>query len=92
MTTPILGSILIFNESLYHGEKLGHSLINPNQIRHFGIELWDNTYDRHHNLLIKVDDTLNTEMVYEGTKCQFESRAPTQEELSTCPHYDMTFK
>ena len=29
--------ILIFNESLYYGPKLDHSLINPNQIRNYGI-------------------------------------------------------
>ena len=85
-------SIIVFNESLYYGKNLGHSLINPNQIRHFGIDLWDNAYDRNHDLSIEVDDTLNVEMTYEGTKCQFKSRAPTQEELSTCPHYDMTSK
>ena len=33
--------LLIFNEALYYGTKLDHSLINPNQIRSFGIDLWD---------------------------------------------------
>ena len=28
--------ILIFNEALCMGESLQHSLINPNQLRHFG--------------------------------------------------------
>ena len=85
-------SIIIFNESLYYGDKLGLRLINPNQIRHFGIDLWDYALNRNHNLSIKVDDTLNIEMAYESTKCLFESRSPTHEELSTYPHYDMTSK
>ena len=37
--------ILVFNESLYYGTKLKHSLINPNQIRHNGIDFWDNPFD-----------------------------------------------
>ena len=32
--------ILIFNESLYYGPKLGHSLLNPNQIRVNGLGFW----------------------------------------------------
>ena len=66
-------SILVFNKILYYGDKLGHSLINPNQILHFGIDLWDNAYGRNHDLSIEVDDILNVEMTYKGTKCQFES-------------------
>ena len=31
--------ILIFNEALYMGESLEHSLINPNQLRHYGVQV-----------------------------------------------------
>ena len=37
--------ILVFNESLYYGLKLNHSLINPNQLRHYGIKCNDNPYE-----------------------------------------------
>ena len=37
--------ILIFNQALYFGSSLYHSLINTNQIRHFGILVSDNSYD-----------------------------------------------
>jgi len=37
--------ILVFHESLYYGTKLDHSLINPNQVRHYGIPFWDNPFD-----------------------------------------------
>ena len=36
---------LIGNQSLYFGASLDHSLINTNQIRHFGILVSDNPYD-----------------------------------------------
>jgi len=32
--------ILIVNEALYFGQQMDHSLINPNQIRHFGIPVF----------------------------------------------------
>ena len=38
--------ILVFNESLYYGTQLDHSLINPNQVRAFGIDFWDNPFDK----------------------------------------------
>ena len=38
-------SILIINEALYFGPEMDHSLINPNQIRHYGIPVSDDAYD-----------------------------------------------
>ena len=37
--------IIVFNEALYIKE-MEHTLINPNQCRHFGAEVQDNPYDR----------------------------------------------
>ena len=37
--------ILVINEALYFGQEMDHSLINPNQIRHFGIPVSDNAYN-----------------------------------------------
>ena len=37
--------IIIINEALYFGSSMDHSLINPNQIQHFGIPVSDDTYD-----------------------------------------------
>ena len=37
--------ILLIHEALYYGDKLSHSLINPNQIRNNDVEFWDNPYD-----------------------------------------------
>ena len=32
---------IVINEALYYGTKLDHSLINPNQIRAYGVPFWD---------------------------------------------------
>ena len=41
--------ILVINEGLFYGNKMDHSLINPNQIRAYGIPLSDNAYDTSQN-------------------------------------------
>jgi len=37
--------IIIINEALYFGDGMDHSLVNPNQIRAFGLEVYDNPYE-----------------------------------------------
>ena len=48
-------SILIFNEALWMPE-LENSLMNPNQLRHFGIEVQDNPYHQDPMTIHKDDD------------------------------------
>jgi hypothetical protein len=82
--------ILVFNESLYYGSKLDHSLINPNQVRAYGISFWDNPYDPDRGLCIDVDDSLQIPLHPVGTKIQFSTRVPTPQELQHCEHIQMT--
>ena len=77
--------ILVFHESLYYGTKL-----NPNQIRHNGIDLWDNPFDTSKNIEIDIDRGPVIPMKFQGTKLTFTSRAPTDQELSSCERIDMT--
>ena len=37
--------ILVFNKGLWMGDKMEHTLVNPNQMLHFGIKVKDNPYD-----------------------------------------------
>ena len=82
--------ILVFHESLYYGNKLDHSLINPNQCRSSGIGFWDNPFDKTRDIMICVNDDLNIPLILHGTKITFNSRCPTAEELETCIHVDLT--
>ena len=45
-TSPITGrrSILIFNEALWLGDQMQHTLINPNQLRYYGLLVKDDPY------------------------------------------------
>jgi hypothetical protein len=82
--------ILVFNESLYYGDRLDHSLINPNQVRSYGIPFWDNPFDTSRALGIEVDDTLHIPMRTFGTKIAFRTRVPSEAELRDCEHVQMT--
>ena len=48
--------ILIFNETLYFGSSMDHSLINPNQMRASGIAVSDNPYDQVHGFGIDHEE------------------------------------
>lgn len=85
-----LSYILIVNEALYYGMKLDHSLINPNQVRHAGVDFWDNPYDYDHELSIDVDRGPFIPLKYDGTKLRFQSRAPSSHELETLQHIELT--
>ena len=60
--------LLIFNEALYYGSALDHSLINPNQVRSYGIPFWDNPFDHDRGLCIECNDELTIQMQQNGTK------------------------
>ena len=84
--------ILVFNEALFYGSKLDHSLINPNQLRSYGVHFWDNPYDENHQLSIDTPCGLFMPLMSKGTKIYFNSRVPTRYELENCAHIDMTSK
>ena len=83
--------ILVINEGLYYGNKMDHSLINPYQIRDYGISLWDNAYDQSRNgeLSIELDKAVKVRIRTQETKIIFESRAPTKEELQECTKIEL---
>ena len=37
--------LLVIDQAMYFGSRMSHSLINPNQIRHYGHSLCDDPYD-----------------------------------------------
>ena len=56
------------NEGLFYGNKIDRTIINPNQIRHYQIYYWDNTYDRLHNFSIVIPGVLVIPIFQIGTK------------------------
>ena len=70
--------IIIINEALFYGNKLDHSLINPNQVRFNGVGFWDDPYDDMDELGIEVyNKDITIPMHFSCTKLMFESTVPT---------------
>ena len=82
--------ILIFNELLYYWNKLNHSLINPNQLHHNGVNFYDNPWDSLHDLSIQIDRGPTIPLMYEGMKLILATHVSTQDELDNCTHIEMT--
>jgi hypothetical protein len=80
--------LLIIHEGLYFGTTLDHSLLNPNQLRHFGHTYQDNPYSTA-PLGITTDD-LFLPLHSSGTKIQFATRCPTDVEIRTLPSIELT--
>ena len=68
---------------LWFGTQMGHSLINPNQIREYGVPVHDDPYNKHqfgidgHEAFIPFNTM--------GTIVYFESRVPTDWESRNLP-------
>ena len=83
-------NILVVNKSLYFGESLYHSFINPNQIRNFGIPVSDNPYDSGRYFDINHGDQF-IPFKTEVSTLFFNSFVPTDAEINTCPHMVLTY-
>ena len=85
-------TILVFNEAIWMGDQLDHSLLNPNQLRHHGVVVQDNPYDAQSLHLSSYDDEYTIPMHADGTIIYFASRTPTDFELSHCHHIHLSSK
>ena len=81
--------ILVLYKSLYYGSKMKHSLVNPNYIQSNDLDFYENPA-RDEEFYFELYDNLKIPLQFQGTKCTFLSRVPTQQELETCQKFDMT--
>ena len=78
--------ILVLNEALWMGDSMEETLLNPNQLRHFGTIVNDNPMSDQPLSIITEDHEFSMALEMKGTIVGTDTRTPTQEELSTCPH------
>lgn len=71
--------LLLADQMLWFGDRLDHSLLNPNQMREFGITVRDNPFGD--DGLGITTDQVDIPFQLDGTVIYFESRVPTDEEL-----------
>ena len=81
--------ILILNQALYMPE-MRHTLINPNQMRAYNVEVQDNPYDHRPLMISTSDPDFIMCMKTKGTTVYFDSWAPSERDLHECPHIVLT--
>ena len=77
--------ILIFNEALYM-PTLDHSLINPNQLRHYQTTVQDNPYHEKGMHIVSPNEEITMCLESAGTTIFFDSWTPTLDDLESLPH------
>jgi len=80
--------ILEFGQGLWFGDRMSHSLINPNQCRSFGLSVCDDPTDNHRDIGMQLHDSYFLPFKMRGTTRYFDLRSPTIEKLESC----QTFK
>ena len=82
---PIL---LVFNKALWMGDRLHHTLINPNQLRSYGVDVQDNPFAKE-DLAIITDDYI-IPLATQDTTIFCDMRSPTEVELQQLPRVVLT--
>ena len=80
--------LLIFHESLWMGNKLDHTLVNPNQLRAYSVSMQDNPFDAK-PLSITTNDA-SVELYSEGMIICGDTRTPTESKLGRLPWLILT--
>ena len=80
------GYILVFNEALWMGDSLPHSLINPNQLRAYGTLVQDNPFSHDPLVIEPPNNDVAIPLSTLGTIIYTDTHIPTQEELAALPH------
>ena len=85
--------VLIINEALWMPD-LENSLMNPNQLRHFGVEVQDNPFHQDPMVIRKDDEDDGNGFVAclktQGTVIYFNTWTPTDSDLREFPHIQLT--
>ena len=89
-TNPMEGTayLLVFHESLWMGDKLDHTLVNPNQLQAYGVSVQDNPFDTK-PLSITTDD-VSVNLYSEGMIICGDTRMPTESKLGQLPWLILT--
>jgi hypothetical protein len=85
--------ILVINEAL-HMPNLPYSLLNPNQVRYAGNQVFDNPFDHDNairmNVFGKPGGSAVVPIQVVGTILLFTTRIPMADELAVLPHFHLT--
>ena len=90
--SPITGQkyILVFNEAIWMGDQMEHTLLNPNQLRHHGVKVQDNPTSHFPLSITTEDNEFCMELSMDGTIVFAPTHTPTDDDLKNCPHIELT--
>ena len=85
-TSPSTGVtyILVCHEGLWMGDKMENSLLNPNQLRHYGVIVQDNPFSDSPLYMMSHDHDFYMPLKSSGCIVMAETRTPTARELQLC--------
>ena len=92
-TSPVTGqrSILIFNEALWLGDQMQHTLVNPNQLLHYGLTVRADPYNSEEPIRIETENgEFVMPLLSDGTVIYLDTWTPTDEDLCSLPHVTMS--
>jgi hypothetical protein len=72
------------------GNLLDHTLVNPNQLRAYGITVQDNPFSTAPIYISTEDNDFTIPLTSKGTILGVNSRTPTDHELQTCQHVQLS--
>ena len=84
--------IILIKEALFYDKKLGHSLVNPNQLRSYGTLFLDKQFNSSRELCIITEDEDIIGLIANGTNIEFDSIAPTDHWLQLLHHVHLISK
>ena len=82
--------ILILNEAIWMGEHMDHTLINPNQLRHFGTRVQDDPTSSYPLSIITEDESFSMELAMTGTIVYAPTFSPSAHDLEKYPHIELS--
>ena len=90
--SPVTGEvfILVFNEGLWMADHMENTLLNPNQLRHYGTTVQDNPYDATPLGIVSPEQDLAVPFQTKGTTILAETFSPSEEQLQTCRHIELS--
>jgi hypothetical protein len=83
-------TMLILKEAIWMGDKMDHTLVNPNQLRSFGITVQDNPFSEAPTFIATEGNEFTMPLSSKGTVLGVSTRTPTDQELQTCPHITLS--
>jgi len=83
-------TILQIGQGLWFGDRLNHSLINPNKCRSYGFSVCDDPTDPNRDIRIELQANYFLSCRMRGTTYYFQSRSPDVEELESCRTFQVS--